>query len=100
MILRIYYSIQNNIESAKRLSKIQNLCRYTKSRNDVHHTTLLHFAAKKGHLKVCQLIASNITDKNPKNSIGETPIQLAFDSGHSTIVKMLQAGLSKKIKLG
>ena len=47
------------------------------------------------------------TKKNPKNFIGETPIQLASDSGHSTIVMMIQAslgmdihGLGKKIKLG
>ena len=62
--------------------------------------TPLHFAAKKGHLEVCQLIVNNIKDKEPKNCNGKTPIQLASDSGHFTIVKMLQAGLSKKIKLG
>ena len=67
---------------------------------DLSLYTPLHFAAQNGHLEVCQLIVNNITDKDPKNSKGETPIQLASDSGHSTLVKMLQAGLSKKIKLG
>ena len=62
--------------------------------------TPLHLAAQKGHLQICQLIVNNINYKNPKNFNGETPIQLASDYGHSTIVKILQAGLSKKIKLG
>ena len=68
--------------------------------DDLRLDTPLHLAAEKGHLEVCQLIVDNVSNKEPKNFNGKTPIQLASDAGHSSIVKILQAGLSKKIKLG
>ena len=67
---------------------------------DYRLNTPLHLAAEKGHLEVCQLIIDNVSNREPKNCDGKTPIQLASDAGHSSIVKILQAGLSKKIKLG
>ena len=32
--------------------------------------TLLHYAAKKGHFKICKLIIENVDDKNPADNDG------------------------------
>ena len=42
----------------------------TKSPKDEDWETLLHRAAKNGHLSVCWLVFENIDDKNPKNDEG------------------------------
>ena len=39
--------------------------------------TLLHFAAKKGYLNVCKLIAENVQEKNPEDCFGVTQLQLS-----------------------
>ena len=86
------------------LEMCQYIIKNVNEKNPVgfRHDTPLHHAAEKGHLEVCQLIVDNVSNKERKrkNCDGKTPIQLASDSGHSSIVKILQAGLSKKIKLG
>ena len=85
------------------LEMCQDIIENVNEKNPVCLFTLdtpLHLAAQKGHLEVCQLIVDNVSNKELKNCNGKTPIQLASDAGHSSIVKLLQAGLSKKIKLG
>ena len=34
----------------------------------------LHLAAKRGHLEDCKIITAKITNKNPVDNYGETPI--------------------------
>ena len=45
--------------------------------------TLLHWAAKKGHLSLCKLIIKNVQDKNPKGKNGQTPLHVAALNGHT-----------------
>ena len=56
--------------------------------------TLLHFAAKKGYLNVCKLIAENVQEKNPEDCFGVTPLQLAEKNGHSAVVKYFHSLLN------
>ena len=50
--------------------------------------TPLHIAAESGQLSVCQLIISNIEDKNPKATYGLTPFHLAAEAGHLDICQL------------
>ena len=47
------------------------MVRYTNDKNPKgdHGWTVLHYAAKAGHLDICKLIISNIDDKNPKTKL-------------------------------
>ena len=40
-------------------------------------TTPLHWAAKCGHCEICRLIMDNVTNKNPPDLDGWTPLHLA-----------------------
>ena len=42
--------------------------------------TPLHIAAESGQLSVCQLIISNIEDKNPKATYGMTSFHIAAEN--------------------
>ena len=57
---------------------------------DFFLSTALHKAARNGHLSVCQLIVENVDDKNPKNSSGRTPLDLATSKNHLGIKKLIQ----------
>ena len=50
--------------------------------------TLLHWAAKKGHLSLCKLIIKNVQDKNPKGKNGQTPLHVAALNGHTAICQL------------
>ena len=52
--------------------------------------TTLHYAAKNGYLNVCKLIAENVQEKNPKDFAGATPLQMAEQRGHSSVVEYFQ----------
>ena len=60
--------------------------------------TPLHFAANNGHLEICQLIISNVDDKNPNaNWAGEaSPYHLASEKGHLEVVKLFLETLTDK----
>ena len=62
-------------------------------------STPLHEAASQGHLEVCQLIMKYIetSPSDMKNFFGQTPLNLAENSGHTTVVEYLSS-LSKKRK--
>ena len=45
----------------------------------------LHFAAKNGHLDLCELIIMNIKNKNPRNMLNETPMFLAAVNYHNAV---------------
>ena len=49
----------------------------------------LHIAAEKGHLDVCKLLFKNMDDKNPQNSDGKTPLQIASENNHWKIAHYL-----------
>ena len=49
--------------------------------------TTLHYAAKNGYLNVCKLIAENVQEKNPKDFGGQTPLEMAEERGHSSVVE-------------
>ena len=51
--------------------------------------TPFHAAVNSGHLKLCEMILDNLTDKNPKNNKGETALHVAAYHGHTEICKMI-----------
>ena len=77
---------------------------------DKNQRTPLHWAAKFGHLKVCELIIKNIEDptgeeedtdpdvgptpgmalaRNPKDCDGNTPLHFAVENGHNDIFDLI-----------
>ena len=56
--------------------------------------TTLHYAAKNGYLNVCKLIAENVQEKNPKDFAGQTPLEMAEERGHSSVVEYFQTLLN------
>ena len=48
-----------------------------------------HLAAKEGHLSVCELIIKSITDTNPSDKHGQTPLHFIAFKGHLDIYKFL-----------
>ena len=51
--------------------------------------TPLHFAAEKGHLKICKQIIEKISAKNPENDNGWTPLHLAAQNKHMELCKLI-----------
>jgi ankyrin repeat protein len=49
----------------------------------------LHIAAEKGHLEVCKLLFKNMEEKNPQNSDGKTPLQIAAENNQWKIAHYL-----------
>ena len=49
----------------------------------------LHIAAEKGHLEVCKLLFKNMDEKNPQNSDGKTPLQIASENNQWKIAHYL-----------
>ena len=58
--------------------------------------TPLHFAARKGHFSIAELIINNIEDLNPRNRIGQTPFDCAI--AHKDIQTLIEAAMSKQIE--
>ena len=57
----------------------------------------LHFAAKKGHIEICQLILNTLTeDKNPECGYGATPLHLAARYGHLEVCKLFIENIQVK----
>ena len=68
----------------------------------IQKTTPLHEAAEEGHYHVCKLIIKNVKDTSPKNSLGETPLDLAKYFSCSSVARLLREERkhsSKKRKL-
>ena len=59
--------------------------RTTYNSRDDEGLIALHVAAQNGHLEVCQLIITNVEDKNPTNNHGLTPLHAAAEKGHLEI---------------
>ena len=54
--------------------------------------TLLHSAARNGHLDICKFILSNLDDLsncNPKSKTGETPLHSAAEFGHLEVFELI-----------
>jgi ankyrin repeat protein len=50
----------------------------------------LHKAAKNGHYEVCQLVISNVNEKNPASNDGFTPLHIATKHGHYKICNLIK----------
>ena len=48
------------------------------------------------YLSVCQLIADNIADKNPKTDSGWTPLDLAAKNGHLSVCQLIVENVKDK----
>ena len=58
--------------------------------------TLLHKAAEKGYLSLCQLIVVNVDDKNPKNNSDWTPLHEAAENGHLSVCQLIVENVDDK----
>ena len=58
--------------------------------------TPLHFAASKGHLKICKYIVDKVEDKNPKCINGRTPLHYAAISGHLEVCLLIMPKIQDK----
>ena len=54
----------------------------------------LHYAASEGHLEVVRVLLEFGADKDPRDSFGKTPSQLAAANGHVPVAEFLDAGWS------
>lgn len=59
------------------------------SRDDDGETPL-HYAAKKAHKEVVELLLANNAEVNAKSNSGKTPLRCAADKGHENVVKFLR----------
>ena len=61
--------------------------------------SLLHYAAKEGHLKVFKFIANTLVDKNPESSAmeGKTPLHIAAEYGKVEICKYILKKMEEKV---
>ena len=50
--------------------------------------TLLHVAARKGLLEVCQLIIDSVQDKNPFDEDSKIPLHFAAKEGHLEVCQL------------
>ena len=57
--------------------------------------TPLYKAAKNGHYEVCQLIISNVNEKNPASHDGFTPLHFATKHGQYKICNLIGKNLRK-----
>ena len=55
--------------------------------------TPLHAAAQKGYLDIVKAISKHLTNLNPENALGTTPLILAVDNGHPAIVEYFTGNL-------
>ena len=78
-----------------------------KNKNPKDHigNTPLHKAADGGawkgkykHPEICRLILKNLKEKNPENLYGKTPLLLAIESNHSSVIDILTPKYIKKRK--
>ena len=43
-----------------------------------------------GYLNICQLLPDHVENKHPRNNDGETPPELAQESGHGAVVMLFE----------
>ena len=82
------------------LDQLKPLLLVSKEKNPKHpknlRISLLHQAARFGHLEIVKFIAPMIEDKNPKNENGATPLHYAALLGHKEVVKYLVTVVADK----
>jgi RNA polymerase sigma-70 factor (ECF subfamily) len=52
--------------------------------------TLLHWAARQGHIDAVALLLQHKATANLKDKAGKTPLQLAFEAGHRQVAELLR----------
>ena len=63
---------------------------------DGFQANLIHFAAEKGHFKICKLIIDKNGLENPANDNGWTPLHIAAKYGHFEICKLILQNIDDK----
>ena len=68
------------------------------SKNPRNHwgETPLHYAASKGHLKVCEYIVDKVEVKNPKDINGSTPLHYAAINGYLQVYNLIMPKVQDK----
>ena len=57
--------------------------------NYYRRRTPFHFAARDGHLDICQLIMERVANKSPTDNTGWTPLHFAAMNGHLDICQLI-----------
>ena len=57
--------------------------------DDVHGSTPLHYAARKGHSEITRLVLQNGADVNVRSNGGSTPLHCSAWNGHVDILHLL-----------
>ena len=68
---------------------------YGRNPKDYGGSTPLHYAAKWGHKKICEMILAEVSNKNPMNELGETVLFVAKQAGNSAICRLIESALAK-----
>ena len=63
--------------------------------SDINGITPLHIASYFGHLEVCKLLCKHVTDKNPLDNTGKTPLDLAFSERKWKITRFQKVSMEK-----
>ena len=50
------------------------------------------------HPEICRLILDNVEEKSPENRLGKTPLLLAIESNHTSVIDILTTKYVKKRK--
>ena len=67
-----------------------------KNPKDNKGLTPLHYAAKKGHEEVCEVLIYAAKEKNPKDENGITPLHFAAENGHKEICSIILEEIEDK----
>ena len=55
----------------------------------IMYTSAIHVAAKFGHFKICKWILEIVTDQNPTDETGSTPLNEAYKNEHFDICRLI-----------
>ena len=90
------YEIENLTVKYSKRNCGNNLKNNNKNPRNTWKETPLHFAASKGHLKICKYIVDKVEDKNPKCIKGRTPLHYAAIRGHLEVCLLIMAKIQDK----
>ena len=70
------------------LEEKEKLLKEIQIKDDLNQKIFFH-AARYGHVDFCKIIINGLTDKNPKDQKGTTPLHWAAANGHGKICEMI-----------